>query len=167
MIGSMLSTILKFIANMFGSFFNFIGEALNRLFAFLGDFANFIAQLLTKLFNMLISVLLAFFQVIYDVIRCVLYLIYMIGVLAVKLFLVLFELGKLLVSFVVGLFRTAGSLFYTSRGSGGHGYSSTIGKIFSKLDALQLDVVAYILLFLIWLFIGLTTVKILSSMKNS
>lgn len=94
------------------------------------------------------------------------YLIYMIGVLAVKLFQVLFELAKLLWAFVQGLGRTIGSLFYTELPSSGHGYSAMMGRVVESLGVLQLDVVAYILLFLIWIATAFGVITIIGTLKN-
>lgn len=167
MIGNIANVVMNFMANMLRSLFSFVFDSINNLFQLIYNFAKWLGDLLQRLVQSLINVLIGFFQVIYDLIRCVLYLIYMIGVLAVKLFLVLWELAKLLYSFVVGLGRTVASLFYTPKQSGGHGYSEMMGTIFSKMDALQLNVIAYILLFIIWVFVAITVVKIVGTMKNA
>lgn len=167
MIGRIAETIMNFIVAVLTSLVNFLKSTAEKIIDLLYQLFTWLGQLLERLFQALIDVLQVFFNVIYDLIRCLLYLIYMIGVLAVKLFLVLWELAKLLYSFVVGFGKTVASLFYTERSSGGHGYSEMMGKVVSNMDVLQLDVVAYILLFVIWVFGAIGVIKILSTMKNA
>ncbi|HHY22581.1 MAG TPA: hypothetical protein GX525_12060 [Bacilli bacterium] len=147
-----------------------LGENIAKFFSWLGqliwDAIKWLGNLLKDLFYALMDLLLAFFQVIYDLISAFLYLIYQIGLIAVKLFLIFFEVAKLIVSFFVGLARTLASLFYTPRTSSGTGYSETIGKLFTYLEpVLQLNVIAYILLFGIWLFTAIQAIKLLSGMR--
>lgn len=137
-----------------------------KLFLLLEDLFQWLGDLLARLFQALIDVLVSFFTVIYDLIRALLYLIYMIGVVAVKLFKVLWEIGKLLWSFVEGFGRTVASLFYTERESSGHGYSEMMGRVASNLDVLQLDVVAYILLFIIWFMTAIGVFQLIGTFKN-
>ena len=167
MIGRIAETIMNFLVSFLRSLINFLKATAEKIIQLLYDIARWLGQLLERLFQALIDVLTAFFEVIYDLIRCFLYLIYKIGELAIKLFLVLWELAKLLYSFVVGIGRTVASLFYTPKGSGGHGYSAEMGKVMSSLDALQMDVVAYILLFIIWIFTAFGVIKIISTFKNA
>lgn len=94
-----------------------------------------------------------------------LYLLYKIGVLAVKLFQVIFEVAKLIWSLAVGFARTLASLHYSPMGGSGNGYSSMLGRLFSNLGVLQIDVVAYILLFVIWFITAIAAMKLLSSIR--
>lgn len=167
MIGRIAETIMNFIVAVLTSLVNFLKSAIQTVIDVIQDGLIWLGQLLQRLIQALIDVLVAFFNVIYDAIRCVLYLIYKIGVLAVKLFQVLWELAKLLYSFVVGLGRTVASLFYTPRSTGGHGYSTEIGRVARSLEVLQLDVVAYILLFIIWVFTAISVVKLIGTIKNA
>ena len=167
MIGNIANVVMNFLANMLRSLFGFLYSGLERLFQLIYNLATFIGELFQRFFQAIINVLVGFFQVIYDLVRCVLYLIYKIGVLAVKLFQVLWEIAKLLYSFVVGLTKTVASLFYTPKSTGGHGYSDAIGQVVGHLGVLQMNVVAYILLFLIWLFVAITVIKILGTFKNA
>lgn len=158
-IGDLLSKFLKFIADMFKAAFESLFDFLKTLFKWIGD-------LLAGLFQILIDVLVSFFEVIYDLLRGLLYLLYMIGVLAVKLFQVIFELASLLWAFVVGFVKTLGSLFYVQKSSSGHGYSQMMGEVASNLNVLQLDTVAYILLFLIWVMTALGVIAVIGSLRN-
>ncbi|MBH0176214.1 hypothetical protein IHV09_21905 [Fictibacillus sp. 23RED33] len=145
--------------------FNFLGNLFGGLFGVIWDVIKWIARAIAKLFQELFDLLVSFFKVIYDVIEGFLYLLYMIGVLAVKLFLVIFEAAKVLFSFIVGLGRTLGSLVYSPRGGGGHGYSEMIGKLFNSLEVMQLNSVAYILLFMLWFITAISAIKLISSIR--
>lgn len=131
------------------------------VFKWLGD-------LLKNLFNALMDLLISFFEVIYDLIRGLLYLLYMIGVLAAKLFFVLLKLGQLAYSMVVGFLRTIGNMVYTPGGSTHHALSGMVGKtIKPALDALHMDIVAYILLVVIWILTSLGVFKLIGSIRNA
>lgn len=165
-IGEFLRQALKFIRNLFLDFVDWLYDVFKNLFDFLFDLFKWLGELLERLFQSLIDVLVAFFSVIYDLIRGLLYLIYMIGVLAVKFFTLIFQIGKLAWSFIVGLGKTVASMFYIEREFSGHGYSQMMGQIVKSLDVLQLDVVAYILLFIIWIMTAFGVIKILSTLAR-
>jgi hypothetical protein len=89
----------------------------------------------------------------------------MIGVLAVKLFQVIFEAAKVLWSLIVGFGRTLASLHYTPQSGSGNGYSEMIGRMFTDLKVLQIDVIAYILLFVLWFVTAIAAIKLISSIR--
>ena len=167
MIGNIAETVMNFIVSVLMSLWNFLYGAFSQLFNLLYQLFIWLGQLLARLFQALIDVLVSFFMVIYDLIRGLMYLLYMIGVLAVKLFQVLFELAKLLWAFIQGFARTIGSLFYNELPASGHGYSEMMGRIIGAMDVLQLNVVAYILLFLIWIGTVFSVMSIIGSLKNN
>lgn len=143
-----------------------ITDAFASLFSVVWSVAEWIADFFKGLIQTILDVIVGFFQVIFDVIAGLLYLIWMIGVLAVKLFLVMFEAGKLLISLVVGFGNTLASLSYSPRSGSGNGYSETIGKLFNALEPMQLAPIAYVLLFILWYVTAISAMKIISSMKN-
>ncbi|MGG5253527.1 hypothetical protein ACQYAD_08530 [Neobacillus sp. SM06] len=142
-----------------------IGSAFGKLFNVIWSGIKWLGQFIKNLFQGLIDLLVGFFKVIYALIDGLLYLLYKIGMLAVKLFELLFETAKLLWSLVVGFARTLASLSYSPRGSSGTGYSEMLGKLFANLSFLQIDVVAYILLFGLWIFTAVAAMKLLSSIR--
>src|SRR5690625_2470606 len=143
-----------------------IGDAFGKLFTLIWDVVLWIASFFKGLLQTIVDIIVGFFEVIFALISGLLYLLYMIGVLAVKLFLVFFEAGKILISLVVGFGRTLASLSYSPRSSGGHGYSEMIGNIFTKLEPLQLAPIAYILLFILWFITAITAIKIIGTISN-
>lgn len=153
------------IGDAFSKLFSFLATLFSRLFSAIWEAVKWIGDLLKDLFQFLIDLLIQFIEVIFALVDGLLYLLYMIGFLAVKLFLVIFEAAKILWSLVVGLGNTLASLSYSPRGASGHGYSEIIGIIFSKLDVLQLNSIAYILLFLLWYTTAITAIKLISSIR--
>jgi|SRR5690625_148808 len=143
-----------------------LGDAFGKLFRVIWDVIVWIAEFIRDLFQGLIDVIVAFFQVIFDLIKGLLYLLYMIGVLAAKLFSVIFETGKILISLVVGFGNTLATLSYSPRSSAGHGYSETIGRLFNALEPLQITPIAYILLFILWFITAISAIKLISSIRN-
>lgn len=142
-----------------------IGDAFGKLFSLLWQIIVWIGNFIKSLFQGLIDILIGFFKAIYALIDGLLYLLYMIGILAVKLFLVIFNAAKVLWSLIVGFVRTLGSLVYTPHSSGGNGYSEMFGKIMGDLSYLQIDVFAYILLFLLWFITAISAMKLIASIR--
>lgn len=143
-----------------------IGEAFRRLFNVVWNVGEWLLNGIRSIFQTLIDIIVGFFEVIFALISGLLYLIYMIGLLAVKLFQVIFEVALILWSLVEGFARTLASLTYTPRTSGNHGYSETIGKIFQKLEPLQIEPIAYILLFILWFATVIGAIQIISSIRG-
>jgi hypothetical protein len=142
-----------------------IGDAFGSLFNVIWDGLKWIGNFIKNLFQGLIDILVGFFKVIYDLIDGLLYFLYQCGVLIVKLFELLLQTAKLLWSLVVGFGKTLASLSYSPRSSSGTGYSEMLGKLFSNLSYLQIDTIAYILLFLLWIFTAIAAMKLLSSIR--
>ncbi|PAE09791.1 hypothetical protein CHI02_23295 [Niallia circulans] len=142
-----------------------IGDAFGKLFTLIWQGITWIGSFFKTLFQGLVDIIIGFFEVIYALIDGLLYFLYMIGVLAVKLFLVIFNAAKLLWSLIVGFGNTLASLSYSPRSSSGNGYSDILGRLFRSLDVLQLDVVAYILLFCLWFTTAILAIKLISSIR--
>ncbi|WP_011154361.1 hypothetical protein [Lysinibacillus sphaericus] len=166
MIGNIFSKFFQFLIAMLKSIGSFLKDAFQSLFDMLFDLFRWLGELLARLFQALIDVLVSFFMVIYELIKGLLYLLYMIGVCAAKLFLILWEVAKLIWAFVVGLTTTFQSIFFTPGSGSGHGYGAVMGRVASGLNVLQMDVVAYILLFGIWIFGAFGVIKIIGSLRG-
>lgn len=142
-----------------------IGDAFGKLFSIIWQVATWIGNFFKSLFQNLINFFINIFQAIFAIIDGLLYFLYMIGVLAVKLFLVIFESAKVLWSLIVGFARTLGSLAYSPMSGSGNGYSDMFGKLFTALSPLQIDVLAYILLFVLWFTTAIAAIKLVSSIR--
>ncbi|OIJ07627.1 hypothetical protein BKP35_18240 [Anaerobacillus arseniciselenatis] len=149
---------IQWLGGQIARFFSWLGQLIWDAIIWLGD-------LLKDLFFTLLNLLLAFFEVIYALIHGLLYFLFQIGLIAVKIFQIFYELAKLIISFFVGLGQTLSSLSYTPQQSSGHGYSEMISQIFTALEPMQLNVIAYILLFGIWLFTAIQSIKLLSNIR--
>ena len=142
------------ITDGFGKLFNVLWSVVEWLF-------SGIVELFQSVFDVLITMLTFTFQLTW----ALYYFLYMIGVLAVKLFFVMFEAGKILMLLVVGFGNTLSSLFYSPSSSGGHGYSETISRLFNSLEVLQLNSIAYILAFCLWFITAVSAMKLISSIR--
>lgn len=153
------------IGDAFSKLFSFLGSIFSNLFGVIWDGLVWIGELLRDLFQGLIDIIIGFFKVIYAIIDGLLYLLYMIGVLAVKLFMVIFEAAKILWAFIVGFGNTLASLTYSPKGGAGHGYSEIMGKLFGSLKVLQIDSVAYVLLFVLWITTAVMAIRLIGSIR--
>ncbi|HHY72273.1 MAG TPA: hypothetical protein GX497_03430 [Bacillus bacterium] len=143
-----------------------ISDMFKRLFDLIWQAFEWLARFIKAVFQKLIDILVAFFRTIYMLIEGIFYFLYKIGVVAVKIFAIFFELGKLIVAIFVGFAKTLASLFYVSSSSGGNGYSDMLGKLVTVATTnLQLNVIAYVLLFLIWFVWVITAMKLISSIR--
>lgn len=142
-----------------------VGDAFKKLFGVLWDIIQWLGKLLYKIFEPIIDFFKMILDVIFAIVDSILYFIYQVGVLIAKLFIILFETGKLLWSLIVGFAKTLASLNFSPRGSGGNAHSENIGKIFHMLEPLQLNAVATILLFLIWFTTAIAAIKYISSTR--
>lgn len=142
-----------------------IGDAFGKLFGVIWDVIKWIGEFIASLFQGLVDLIIGFFEVIYALIDGLLYFLYKIGVVAVKLFLLFFEVGKFLWSLVVGFGNTLASLTYTPRSSSGNSYSEMLGRLFENAQFLQIDVIAYILLFILWFITAVIAMKLVSSIR--
>lgn len=143
-----------------------IGEAFGKLFGVIWRAIVWLGSLLGKAFQGIVDLLTNFFEVIFALISGLLYLLFKIGVLAVKFFVMIFETAKILWSLVMGLTQTLKSLTYTPHSSSGNGYSEMVGKLFNYTSSyLQIDSIAYILLFVLWVGTAVTCIKLVSSLN--
>lgn len=140
-------------------------DAFGKLWQILWDVALWIVNIFKDFIQTIVDVVVFLIELIIAIIQGLLYFIYMLGVLAVKLFQVLLEAGKMLWSLIVGFTSTLGSLSYSPRSSSGNGFSETIGKLFNALEPMQLTPIAYILLFLIWFTTAISAIKLISSIR--
>jgi hypothetical protein len=142
-----------------------LGDAFGKVFDVIWGAIEWVGRLIKSLFQGLIDIIVSFFEIIYALIDGLLYFLFKCGVLIVKLFVLLFETAKLLWSLIVGFTRTLASLTYTTQSTSGTGYSETLGRLFDSLSVLQIDRIAYVLLFILWMFTAVGAIKLLSSIR--
>lgn len=146
----MIAKILRYISDFFTNAFSVVLDFLSRLFG--------------GLFQGLINVLKAIFKPIFIVISIVFYFVYKLGELVVTLVTVIVAVGKLVYSFIVGIFNTIKSLSWTNVDTSSHGsWSNTFQNIFEALELFQLDKLAYVIMFVSWILTALAATRILSN----
>lgn len=144
---------------MVGQIFNSITGFFQNLFAVV---LSFLASLFGFLFNGLITVLKAIFKPILMLVAIVFYFIYKLAELFVTLFQVLLAIGKLLYSLVMGLFHTLAGFIWTPITPNHGSWSGAINEVFIALAPYQLDKIAYVLMFAIWIMTAVAAIRILS-----
>lgn len=146
---------------MIANVLNWIGSFFKNLFSVV---LNFLSNLLGGLFQGLINVLKFIFKPILALLAIIFYFIYKLAELVIALIMVLVAIGKLLYSFIIGLFNTIASFSYTPQAAPDHGsWSSTINQAFAALEHYQLDKIAYVISFAIWMATAFGVIKILSA----
>lgn len=138
------------------------------MFHAIGNGFNYLFSHLTKLGSWLLGGIYKLLQPLFDLIYILFEFIYWIGVIIVKIVVLVFAIGRLLVGLIAGLFSTIIGLNYTGTGSTGmpSSYTAVNQHISPILAALQLDKVAYLMLFMIWLVTGFTAMKIIGNMRG-
>lgn len=145
---------------MVAAFLGWVSGFFQNLFSVL---MTFLGNLFGALFNGLITVLKFLFKPILILLALIFYFIYKLGELLVTLFLVLLAIGKLLYQFVMGIYNTLTGLAWTPTATPNHGrWSAHIVSVFDALDPYQLDKVAYIMMFVIWVTTALVAINTLS-----
>lgn len=144
-----------------------VGNILNSIYTFFQNLFNvvlsFLSTMFSNLFQGLINVLKTIFKPILILVALIFYFIYKLGELLVTLFLVFLAIGKLLYSFVMGLFRTLAGFVWTPTTPQHGTWSASIGEVFTALEPFQLNKLAYLMLFAIWIMTAIAAIKILSS----
>lgn len=136
--------------------FSAIADGFRFLFAYLNTFGLWILQGLTKLI-----------QPILDFLGGIFYFIYNLGVLLVKVTMIVVGLAKLLIGIVTGLFKTFLGLSFTGRASVlPDSYQSVFDHLKPLLGVLQLDKVAYLFIFGIWIYTGWAAMRIIGNMRG-
>lgn len=149
---------------MVGNFLGAMWDFAQNIFA-VG--IGFIGSLFGSLFNGLITVLKLLFQPVLILVAVIFYFLSKLAELFLLLIMVLLSIGKLLFSFVQGLSKTLAGFVWTPAAPDHGSWTSAIGEVFIALEPFQLDTVAYIMLFIIWIMTAVAAVRILSSRGES
>lgn len=144
--------VARFLSSVYGFFQNLFSVVL-----------SFLSTLFTGLFNGLIAVLKALFKPVLILVALIFYFVFKVGELVVTLVTVLLAIGKLLYSFVMGLFRTLAGLIWTPTTPNHGSWSRPIGEVFAALEPYQLNKIAYVLMFVIWVMTAIGAIRLLSA----
>lgn len=140
-----------------------IANILNWFSGFLQNLGSVITNAFGVLFQGIINVLKFIFKPIFALVAIIFYLIYKIAELVVMLIKVLVAIGKLLYSFVIGLFNTIGSLSWSGSSADHGSWSGAFAEVFQALETYQLNKIAYVISFFIWVTTAFAVIKILSN----
>lgn len=147
----------RFFSSLFGFFGNLLSAAL-----------DWIGKLLTKLFNGLFALLKAIFMPILILIAIIFYFVFKLSELVFTLLKVLLAIGKLFYALVMGLLKTMTGFVFNPPAQPNHGSWTPVFKnVFGGFDYFQMDKLAYILLFIVWITTAVAAIKILSSFGSN
>lgn len=136
------------------------------MFRAVADGFGYLYDLLGRLFTFLLEGIGKLLAPLFDFFKMIFYFIYFLGVIIAKVVLLVFTIGKLLIGLVTGLFATLIGFGYSGSSGGLPGsYQAVFTQLQPTLNALQLDKVAYLFQFAIWLFTGFMAMKIIGNMR--
>lgn len=147
------------IAKILKAVWTFSTNALGALFGFIADLFGWLFQ---KLFDFLKLLLRPFFIII----ALILYFVYKIAELAITLIKVFLALGKLLISFIKGIFVTLAGFTYTPKTPSQGSWTPIFKNVMQGLDSYQLSTISYVLMFCIWFGTAFAVIRILGSIRN-
>lgn len=152
---------MGWLTDFAGKLFGMIGSGISTVLSWIGSFFS-------NLFQALFDFLKFLLKPVFIVIALVFYFIYKLGYVLILLFSVLLMVGKVLLSLVGGIFKTLTGFSFTA---GSAPTSGSWNNIFSELGSnglgfFQLDLIAYMLLFIIWFITAFAAIKIISSLRG-
>jgi len=104
---------------------------------------------------------------VFDLLAAIFYFLYKIGVVLVKIVEIVLALGRLLIGLCTGLFRTITGLSYTGRPAAiPASYQEVFDRIQPIFITLQLDKVAYLVQFAIWIMTAFAAIRIIGAMRG-
>lgn len=144
-----------------------IADFLGWVQAFFGNLLavslDYLGELLGWIFDGLIQLLKALFYPVLVVVALILYFFYKLAELVVKIFSVLLALGKLLYAFVQGIIATIAGFVWTPTTPTHGSWSFAFFQAFETMeDYYQLDKIAYVLLFAIWIITAFAAIRIIT-----
>lgn len=137
------------------------------MFSAIADGFGFLFRLLMDGFLFILNGIMKIFKPLLDLIGAFFYLIYKLGIVLVKVIEIVISLAKMLIGIGIGLFKTIAGLSYSGSSAAMPGsYNNAFSKLRPTMNLLQLDNVAYLFIFAIWIFAALAAVKIIGAMKG-
>lgn len=148
----MLSKMFRATYDFFANLMTVVLDAIRNMFAWLG-------QLIMDFLKILFAPILY-------IVGFLFYFIFKIGELAVLLIRVLFEIGMIFVSLLTGIFKTLAGLTYTPTTPNHGSWTSVFNNISQSYGLFQLDNVAYVLMFIIWISTAYLALGAIASMRG-
>lgn len=129
--------------------FKAIADGFGYLFGLLGNLALFLLNGIMKIF-----------QPVLDLIGALFYFIFKLGVVLVKVINLVLSVGRLLLGLLTGLFKTLAGFSFTGTPATVPGsYQDTFSHIRPLLQQLQLNNLAYVIIFTIWLLTAMAAIR--------
>lgn len=147
------------LSRIFSQVYDF---GMNMLSAALSWISNFFMMLFTGLFDLLKII----FQPIFIVISMIFYFIFKLSHLIFMLLVALLEIGKLFYALVKGLLNTITGFVFTPSTPDHGSWTPIFQNVFDGLNYYQLDKVAYILMFLVWIITAVVAIRTISAPKG-
>lgn len=167
-LSGLANSVSSFFAQLFTSLSNAIGSALQWLGTTIGGFFTWLFNGIKGLFQWLLNGITGFFQALFApilaIINAFFYFVSQLTNLVVLLFQLLLQIAHVLLSFAIGLIRTFAGFSYNN---GSPSLPLDVQDPFTHMNQalglLQLDNVAYVLRFAVWLFVAVSVVRITSN----
>jgi len=153
------------LTNSFSNLFGTIWDGITWLGNLLNSMIQSVINTIVNGFQSIIDLFVGFFKIIYAIIDGLFYFIEKLVTLVVLFFQIIFNVAKLIFSFMQGMARTMQSLFFDPINSSNLPIGTTIGRIFNIIEPMQLNVVATILLFSIWVVTAIGVMSLISSVR--
>jgi len=137
------------------------------MFHAIADGFNYLWGFLKQLFWWLLDGIAFLLKPVFDLLAAIFYFLYKIGVVLVKIVEIVLALGRLLIGLCTGLFKTITGLGYTGRPAAiPASYQDVFDRIQPVFQTLQLDKVAYLVQFAIWVMTALAAIRIIGGMRG-
>lgn len=111
---------------------------------------------------------MAIFRPVLDLIDAIGYFLYKIGVILYKVLELVVSLGKLLIGLATGLIKTITGLSYSPNTPSPlpGAYSEAVGNLQPIFSQLQIDKVAYLVTFAIWIMTAIIAMRLIGGMRG-
>lgn len=137
--------------------YTFLGDAFGTLFSYL-------VSLFTGLFGGLKDLLVTLFTPVLQLISAIFYFLYKLGLLIVDVIEILFRFVFFFVYVMKGLFLTLIGLSYNGRTAElPERYQTIIHNLQPALDFVQMDKIAVLCLWAVWVFVAIALIKVVGA----
>lgn len=138
------------------------------MFSAIADGFNYLFGLIWTALQWLLNGLTALFRPVFDFLDAIGYFLYKLGVILYKVLELVVSLGKMLIGLGTGLLKTITGLSYTASAPSPlpSAYSEAVGNLQPIFAQLQLDKVAYLVTFAIWIMTAIITMRLIGGMRG-
>lgn len=145
------------IRELASGIFSFFGNAFSTLFSWLG-------WLFSNLFQGLVDLLVTLFSPILGLLGSIFYFLYKLGALILKIIELVYKFVFFFVYIMKGLFVTLIGLSYNGQAAVLPArYQDAVNHLQPALQIVQLDKIAVLCLFAVWIFVAVSIIKVVGS----